>query len=136
MRKIILLGNEPSIEDYWNTLLPVMVEVEKNEKPSDKKVEKEYTLSDYVEKESLEIDNTIDTYFNSLLNYQVSFDDFYDSDGNYDFYSHIYYSERPSDPVYEKMLQSRGDSKYYTVTQTIQRTRQEVSLVEEENDFL
>lgn len=138
MRKIILLGDEPSIEDHWNTLLPLMVETEKKEYASEDKVEKEYSLSDYLEKESIEIGNTIDIYLNSLLNYQVSFDELTDS-GNIrntgDVYS-IYNEQRPSEPIYENILQSRVDSRYHNIIQTIKQTRQEISLVEEENDFL
>lgn len=138
MRKIILLGDEPSIEDHWNTLLPLMVETEKNEYASEDKVEKEYSLSDYLEKESIEIGNTIDIYLNSLLNYQVSFDELTDS-GNIlntgDVYN-IYNEQRPSEPIYENILQSRVDSRYHNIIQTIKQTRQEISLVEEENDFL
>ena len=138
MRKVILLGNEPSIEDYWGTLLPLMVETEKNEYASEDKVEKEYLLSDYLEKESVEIGNTIDIYLNSLLNYQVSFDELTDS-GNIrntgDVYN-IYNEQRPSEPIYENILQSRVDSRYHNIIETIKQTRQEISLVEEENDFL
>lgn len=138
MRKIILLGDEPSIEDHWGTLLPLMVEIEKNEYPSDDKVEKEYSLSDYLEKESIEISNTIDIYLNSLLNHQVSFDELTDSDGIrniYDIYN-IYDEQRPSEPIYEDILRSRADSKYHNFIKTIEQTRQEISLVEEEIDFL
>lgn len=138
MRKVILLGNEPSIEDYWGTLLPLMVETEKNEYASEDKVEKEYLLSDYLEKESIEIGNTIDIYLNSLLNYQVSFDELTDSDniGNIRDVYNFYNEQRPSEPIYENILQSRVDSRYHNITQTIKETRQEISLVEEENDFL
>ena len=138
MRKVILLGNEPSIEDYWGTLLPLMVETEKNEYASEDKVEKEYLLSDYLEKESIEIGNTIDIYLNSLLNYQVSFDELTDS-GNIrntgDVYN-IYNEQRPSEPIYENILQSRVDSRHHNIIRTIKETRQEISLIEEENDFL
>ena len=138
MRKVILLGNEPSIEDYWGTLLPLMVETEKNEYASEDKVEKEYLLSDYLAKESIEIGNTIDIYLNSLLNYQVSFDELTDSDniGNIRDVYNFYNEQRPSEPIYENILQSRVDSRYHNITQTIKETRQEISLVEEENDFL
>ena len=100
-------------------------------------------MSDYLEKESIEIGNTIDIYLNSLLNYQVSFDELTDSGnvGNirdvYSIYNEqIYNEQRPSEPIYENILQSRVDSRYHNIIQTIKQTRQEISLVEEENDFL
>lgn len=138
MRRIILLGDEPSIEDHWGTLIPLMVETEKNEYASEDKVEKEYSLSDYLEKESIKIGNTIDVYLNSLLNYQVSFDELTDSGNirNTDDVYNIYNEQRPSEPIYENILQSRVDSRYHNIIETIKQTRQEISLVEEENDFL